>query len=394
MTVRTTTVTAADRGEQLSLGVSLPVPAASDERRARAAWSRIAEPGDVVARALIQGVGAVAALEAVASRAESSLERFRGRLDALDVDRDLEIGAKLGARVIIPGDSDWPVGVDDLVAPPYCLWVRGPGDLGALCRRSVAVVGARASSAYGNRVASDIATGLAERGVTVVSGAALGIDGWAHRGALAGAGATVAVLAGGVDRTYPIAHRDLLLQIAESGAVVSESAPGSAPTKSRFLQRNRLIATASQGTIVVEAGLRSGSRNTATTASTYHRMVMAVPGPVTSPASAGCHEMIRSGMAALVTDTDEVMELISGSGQHLAPERRAPERPGDDLDPLDRRVFEALTTRGRDLDKLAVVSGLSPAEVRSALGRLALFGYAARDATGGWRSAPRPRTTR
>lgn len=365
----------------------LPDPLLSQERYARAAWSRIAEPSDVVAHRLISAVGPVAALEAVVQRSESALDRFRPRLAALDVVRDLEIAAKFDARLLVPGDPQWPAGVDDLAAPPYCLWVRGPADLAAVTSRSAAVVGARAATAYGETLAADLGAGLAERGFGVVSGAAFGIDAAAHRGVLAVEGSTVAVLAGGVERAYPAAHKNLIDRIAEQGAVVSEVAPGSSPTKSRFLQRNRLIATMTRGTVVVEAGLRSGSRHTAATASDHSRVVLACPGPVTSPASAGCHEMIRSGQAALVTDAADAAEALGRLGVDLAPARRGPDRVGDDLGPLDRRLFEALAHRERGIERLAVVAGLAEHEVRAGLVRLHVRGLALRSGEG-WRRAP------
>ncbi len=358
----------------------------ADDVRARAAWSRIAEPGDPVALRLIAALGPAEALTAVRTRRESVVDRFRPRLALLDIDRDLHLAARVGARLVVPGEPQWPAGLDDLDDPPYCLWVRGPGDLGAAMGRSVAVVGARAASSYGTQRARELAAGLAQRGFAVVSGAALGIDGAAHEGALTGDGHAVAVLAGGVERTYPAAHDRLIARIAETGNVVSEAAPGSAPMRHRFLQRNRLIATMTGGTVVVEAGLRSGSRNTAATAARYARVVGALPGPVTSMTSAGCHEMIRDGAAVLVTDAAEVADLVGGIGSDLAVPRPGPARLGDQLDPVDRRVFQALTGRCRRVEQVAVVAGLSVAEVLAALGRIELAGLARRG-DGGWGTA-------
>lgn len=356
---------------------------AADERLARAAWSRLAEPGDQVAGELVASLGAGPALEALTTRGESALDRFRPRLATLDVDRDLWIAQRVGARVVIPGDEEWPAGLADLQVPPHCLWVRGSADLGAACARSLAIVGARDATAYGRRLAAEIAAGVVARGVSVVSGAAFGIDAAAHRGALARDGTTIAVLACGIERAYPVAHTDLIDDIARTGAIVAEAAPGSAPMRARFLQRNRLIATMTQATIVVEAGLRSGSRNTAGTAAEHHRVVMATPGPVTSAASAGCHEMIRSQMAALVTDAAEVMELIGGLGLDAVQPSRGPRKPGDDLDPPDRAVHDALTSRPRSVEHLAGIVGMSVAQTRACLGRLQLRHRAER-VDGGW----------
>lgn len=363
-------------------------PVSATERRARCAWMRLAEPGDPVAAGLIATYGVVGALERLAGLPEGAPRgRFGARLAALDVEADLARGRRIGARLVVPGDPEWPTGLDDLPVPPVGLWVRGRRPLGDVCARSVAIVGARAATAYGESVAAELAAGLGSRGYAVVSGAAFGIDAAGHRGALGVGAVTVAVLAGGVDRPYPAAHVRLLEEIAGAGGIVSEAPPGAAPMKQRFLQRNRLIAAMTAGTVVVEAGLRSGSRNTAGTAAELCRPVMAVPGPVTSMASAGCHEMIRSGMAQLVTDADEVAEMLGASGVDLAPRRHGPVRAGDDLDPLAQRVRDALPVRaGAPVDRLALVAGVGHRDVRSALGRLELAGLAFHDAAG-WRLA-------
>ena len=376
------------------MSVSLRSGLLSQDRFARAAWSRVAEPGDLVARNLIRAHGPVAALLRAASGAEQDAQRFLPRLEVLDVERDLEIGAKFAARVICPGDAEWPPGLDDLRAPPYCLWARGPVDVASSCERSAAVVGARSATAYGEMVATDLAAGLGERRFTIISGAAFGIDAAAHRGALATGATTIAVLAGGVERPYPSSHAALIARIVEVGAVISEVAPGSAPTKTRFLQRNRLIATMSRGTVVVEAGLRSGSLNTARTAAEHGRVVAAVPGPVTSMMSAGCHDAIRSGMALLVTDAAEAAEAVGDYGRDLAPARRGPTLAGDELDEPAARLLSALPVRrAAPVSRLAVSSGLSVAQVRSMLGRLDLSALAERHGEG-WRQGPAARNAR
>ena len=181
-------------------------------------------------------------------------------------------------------------------------------------RRAVAVVGARACTVYGEHVAGDLAAGLGDRGWTVVSGGAYGIDAAAHRGSLAVDAPTVAVLACGVDVAYPAAHDGLLRSVRAMGVVVSELPPGARPTRRRFLDRNRVIAALGRGTVVVEAALRSGALNTAGHADELSRTVMAVPGPVTSAASAGCHELLRARGAALVTDAADVLDLVGRPG--------------------------------------------------------------------------------
>ncbi|HET7476412.1 MAG TPA: DNA-processing protein DprA [Dermatophilaceae bacterium] len=367
------------------------------ERRARAAWSRLAEPGDKDATRLISTLGAVQALACIAAADDPAAARFAARLSELDVDRDLAMAARFGAHVLCPGDPAWPAGLDVLQRSgwaPYCLWVRGVVDLGSATRRAAAVVGARSATAYGEMTAAEIATGLAQRRFTVVSGAAFGIDAAAHRGTLAVPGVTIAVLAGGVERPYPAAHARLIEHIAAEGAVVSEVPPGSAPTRRRFLQRNRLIATMAQGTVVVEAGLRSGSLNTARTASDFGRVVLAVPGPVTSMMSAGCHELIRSGRAELVTDAAEVAEAVGDYGCDLAAPKRAPARPTDDVDDDELRVLSALPMgRGATVGRLAVAAGDSVAGVTAVLGRLELAGLAERHGEG-WRKGSALRGTR
>lgn len=351
-----------------------------DEREARLAWARLTEPGDARAVALVRALGPEAAFDAVAGGRAPDWERLRPRMDVLDLDRDLHIIGRIGARVVIPGDEEWPTGLDDLAAPPHCLWVRGPLPLGPACARSAAVVGARSATAYGTEVAADLAAGLCERRFTVVSGAAFGIDAAAHRGALTVEGDTVAVLAGGVERPYPAAHERLLRQIADTGAVVSEVPPGSAPTRSRFLQRNRLIATMTQGTVVVEAGLRSGSLNTAGTAAQHLRVVTAVPGPVSSMVSAGCHQAIRDGMAVLVTDAAEAAEAIGDLAADLSPAKRGPELPGDGADPEEAALLACLPFRApASVEDLAARTTLSARDVMAALGRLELGGLVCRE---------------
>lgn len=360
------------------------------DRYARAAWSRVAEPGDPRAHELVTSLGAVEGLRRVVHGTDPRHETFRMRVERLDLERDLEHAARVGARVVVPTDDEWPGGVDDLPYPPVCLWVRGSADLSRLARRSVAIVGARASTSYGDHVAGDLAAGLAERGYVVVSGAAFGIDGAAHRGALAVDGCTVAVLAGGVDRPYPVAHATLLKRIAETGAIMSEVAPGSAPTRPRFLLRNRLIASMTAGVVVVEAGLRSGSLNTARTAAEVGRPVGVVPGPITSMASAGCHQARRDGYAELVTDVAEVVDLVGEMGVDAAPHRSGTVEAVDRLGYGDRQVLEMVPVRvAAGAETIAVAAGVCITAAVAALGRLELEGYVRRDASG-WRKSSSP----
>jgi DNA processing protein len=347
------------------------------DRAARVAWARLVEPGDREVAARIAAVGAEEALHGVGSDTLAGA-RMAGRLPELDVDRDFQVAERLGARIVVPGDDEWPRGFGDLAAPPVCLWLRGPADLGEAAARSVSIVGARAATGYGIHVAKDLAAGLAERDFAVVSGAAYGIDGAAHEGTLAVDGVTIAFVAGGIERPYPNGHAGLLTRIGETGLVVSEVPPGSAPTRWRFLSRNRLIATLTQGTVVVEAGLRSGSRNTARLAEEHLRVVCAVPGPVSSAVSAGCHELIRAG-ATLVTDAAEVAEEVGPIGE-LAPRKQELPGPGDALLPCHQAVLAALPTRKAvSTEDLARRCGLAAHEVRGALGALDVAGLAIRE---------------
>jgi DNA processing protein len=377
---------------------SAPAGVLEQVRCARAYLSRVAEPPAAGLVRFVAQVGAVEAAERV--RCGEAPEEVAACTSARrTVDRagaDLAAAAAIGARLVVPEDPEWPgetflamtaCGVDDL-APPVALWVRGPGRLDALTRRALAIVGARNATAYGAHVAGELAAGVADRGHTVVSGAALGIDGSAHRGALAVDGPTVAVLACGVDRAYPAAHETLLARIAATGLVVSEYPPGAVPARHRFLVRNRLIAGLATGTVVVEAGLRSGATRTASDAASLGRPVMVVPGRVTDGSSAGCHRMIRDG-AELVTRTEEVLETVGRIGVDLAPAPpSSPERMVDGLDRVAALVHDSLPARGaRDTRWLAMEAALPVDAVRGALVVLERRGLA-RQCDGRWRRVP------
>lgn len=354
------------------------------QRRARVAFARLTEPAHAATWAEIHRYGHVESLTRLVRGHSPLSAAARRRLDDLDLDAQLRAGPLCGARLLIPGDEEWPTLVDELEQPPHCLWVRGSGHLRALTDRAVAVVGSRSASHYGVHVASELGHDLAGRGLTVVSGAAYGIDAAAHRGALAADGPTVAVLACGVDRAYPAAHGDLLQRVAEAGAVVSEVPPGGLPLRSRFLTRNRLIAAMSSGTIVVEAGLRSGSLNTAGWADLLLRPVGAVPGPVTSPASAGTNARLRERGAEVVTDADDVLELVGTMGADLAPERRGNSRPHDEFTAAQLAVWEALSVRAPcTVEHLELAAGLDARTVLSALAVLEILD-AARATERGW----------
>lgn len=345
-----------------------------DERRARMAWSRIAEPGTLEVRDWIGEFGAVDALERLLSGSIATDGRYDQRVAALAPDQEQRALDRFAVRAVIPGDEEWPTGLDQLHVPPICMYVRGEPDF-TVVEGSVAVVGSRAATSYGLSVAAGLGEGLAQRGVTVVSGAAFGIDAAAHRGALAAGGPTVAVLARGLDRAYPQAHDGLLKEIARTGLVVSELPLGWAPYRARFLSRNRLIAAMSVGTVVVEAGLRSGSLNTAKAARELVRHVAAVPGPVTSVQSAGCHDLVREKGATLVTDAAEVLDLMGRLSLDGTGPIRAEPTLDSDLDDVARTVWSAVPVRSpADLARLQVLTALDPMTLLSALGRLSALG--------------------
>ena len=362
--------------------------------RAWAYLSRVAEPPCAELAALVHRVGPVEAAERV-RRGLVDDDVARCTEARREIDRsaaDLELLACRGGRLITPDGDEWPLlafaafGAAEVKArggPPMVLWALGPERLDAVAQRAAAVVGTRASTVYGEQVAADLAAGLAEHDVAVVSGGAYGIDGAAHRAALACEGITVAVLAGGLDIPYPAGHSALLHRIGQHGLLFSEYPPGVRPARHRFLTRNRLVAATAGAAVVVEAGLRSGAANTAAWARALGRPVAAVPGPVTSSASAGCHALLRNG-AELVTRVDDVIELVGRIGE-LAPEVPHPTTALDGLSDGERQVYEALPGRGAaTVDEIAVASGLAPEQVLGPLAILEVAGLARRD-EGRWR---------
>ncbi|MFG1999372.1 DNA-processing protein DprA [Spirillospora sp. NPDC048911] len=375
----------------------------NDDRLARATLCAVAEPGDTQMGRLISVAGPAGALAAVrsgeippgveAGRISDRMERWRIRLTGVDAAADLAICEHMNIRLVCPGDPEWPTTLDDLGDErPYALWLRGPEDLRYSCLRSVAIVGSRAATPYGLRVAADLGCELAERGWTVVSGGAMGIDAAAHRGALAADGPTLAVFANGVDVAYPASNDGLFAEMARRALLVSEMPPGTEPNRLRFLIRNRVIAALSRGTVVVEAARRSGALGTAAWARKLGRMVMAVPGPVHSGSSVGCHRLLREDPpATLVTRAEEVIEVVGPIGA-LAPDPGAPILPRDHLDATTRAVLEALPARGATGPaQIAVKAGLDLATVNGKLGILAAGGFVER-APAGWRVTSQARS--
>jgi len=380
----------------------MSVPAEA-ERVARAALTWVAEPGDEamgallrvcppaeVVTALIEGRAPRLSDLAGIPRLERALPRWAARLGDVPDEPALDRWRRNGIRLVIPGDTEWPGQLDVLGdARPWALWVRGHVDLRFACLRSVSVVGTRSATGYGAHVCGELAITLAEAGWTIVSGGAFGVDGCAHRGALAVHGTTVAVLACGVDRDYPAGHCELFRSIRERGALVSEWPPGRMPTKPGFLVRNRVIAALSRGTVVVEAARRSGALNTARHAHDLGRPLMAVPGPVTSAQSAGCHQVIRDWGAVCVTSAAEVMEMLEFAADGPAGQDpggpRQPVLARDLLDPESTRVLEAVPARaGKGPARIAIAAGVDFDTVMRCLGGLAAAGFVER-CDRGWR---------
>ncbi len=388
------------------------------ERMARAVLSYLSDPGDATLGALLRRcppADVVAALaagrhplawppgepaepcdigqSAARGRARESgipgldraLQRWEARIGQAPTADRLAAWGRRGLRLICPGDHEWPTQLAALGdASPIALWLRGSADLRFACLRSVSVVGSRAATAYGSHVGTEMAAALAERGWAVVSGGAFGIDSAAHRGALAANGITVAVLASGLSYGYPKGHSQLFEAIASRGVLVSEMSPDRRPTRPGFLIRNRVIAALSRGTVVIEAALRSGALSTATRAGDLCRPLMAVPGPVTSAMSAGCHELIRERGAILVTGARDVLEHVAPVGEELAGARIGPAVPRDYLDPVTRDVLEAVPVRGGGPASIAVSAGVDLDTVIRCLGSLAAGGFVERTDKG-WR---------
>jgi DNA processing protein len=408
------------------------------DRVARAALTRILEPGSIFGSTAVRVWGAPRALEiltgqdrpgaderqelglVLATEGTTLTERtwakalagWGARVATLAPERDLAALGRLGGGLLVPGDPQWPAGVEDLgPAAPIGLWYRGTGPLPRQ-GRAVAVVGSRDATAYGQSATRTLAAGLASRGVTVLSGGAYGIDAAAHRAALAagtGQPATVAVMAGGLDRYYPAGNEELLRQVADQGLLLSELPPGSSPTRHRFLLRNRIIAALSGAVLVVEARWRSGALNTAGHALGLGREVGVVPGPITSPQSAGCHRLLRESPAVAVTDVDEALALLEamavapaggrgGAGRPADPGAvpgagPSSARPHDHLTVEELLVYEALPLRrAAAVDRICAVAGLGPGTVMGMLQRLQRQGLAEQSASG-WRRGGTTETT-
>lgn len=365
-----------------------------EDREARIALNAVVEPGDIEAARLVRDHGAVDVWKALL---KGTPQRWAARARHFLLEDALRLAHKHAIRFLAPGDAQWPSMLDDLDfadplagrgGAPLGLWVRGPGAATTLTARSVAIVGSRAATAYGQTVASDMSAEIGAAGVTVVSGGAYGIDAAAHRGALAANARTVAVLAGGLDNLHPAGNALLLGEICESHLVISEVPPGGHPTRVGFLARNRLIAALSSATIVVEAASRSGARNTASWATRLGRHVLAVPGSVHSAASVTPNRLIRDGQAVLVTSSEDVLDDL-GLADHpdtLIPLDPAACRPWDTLGDPTRSVLDAFPGRGTiTVAELSVAAGLGYRSTLDALGELVDVGLVEMTAEGDFR---------
>jgi DNA processing protein len=349
----------------------------SAERDALIALAYVIEPGD---RAMTQHVWSNGAQNVLATLESSACpwpnaDTLRRRLvNQPQLPPD--------TRIVTAFDEEWPRQLDDLGGHrPLALWVWGAADLRLQMLRSVSVVGARSATPYGMRVCQSWIPHLCEAGFTIVSGAAYGIDAAAHRSALAVDGMTSAVLACGVDVAYPRAHDELLMRISEQGLVISESPPGQTVRRQRFLTRNRLIAAFTRATVIVEAAHRSGTTSTANAASDLLRPVMAVPGPVTSPESAGCHDLIRQQQAILVSQVRDILEILDPT---LVDEPIDDVRPWDHLTAEQKRVLDTLPARSSiSLDEICVRAGLTMSQVAMSMGLLESMGFV-RATSGGY----------
>lgn len=373
---------------------------------ARSALSLITEPGDRFAGALAKVLTAEDLLEllitkssakAFASRLNEhgaleelesrfgrfadaytdAIQRWSPRLKLADVTKAIAVAVKCEARLLTPLSKLWPSQLDDLgEASPHCLWYRSKLAEPPTLSASISIVGSRISTSYGEWVTTEIVADCSARGLVVVSGGAYGIDAIAHRSAIANQSATIAFMAGGIDRLYPSGNAALFERVLEHGALFAEQAPGASPTKWRFLQRNRLIAAMSAATVVVEAGRRSGALNTVTHALELGRSIGAVPGPISSQASAGCNRLISDGLVSSVTSIGEAADLAVGKSGWFQAELGG-------LGAFETRALDAMSSRPLSESQIASRAGLTAKEIAIALGQLSLLGIV-KQADTGW----------
>jgi DNA processing protein len=365
-------------------------------------WSVMCEPGDGFAGLLVAALGLSGALETELSGLGSSQvkahlmqsglgtheidrfgvfekahlqarERWQPRLSLELVRQAIYRIKKVHGEIITPNSSKWPAQLNDLgFHAPMALWVRGRNESIESLQRSIAIVGSRGATSYGEKVTGAMVSALAPNGFSIVSGGAYGIDAAAHKSTLALQGNTVAVMAGGVDRLYPTGNLDLLKRIMETGAVISELPPGSTHTKWRFLQRNRLIAALAQSTLVVEANWRSGSLNTVSHSERLEREVFAIPGPISSPKSAGTNKLIADGRAQLVVGGQDLLDRLGVQVQMPNANQLA------GMGAIEVRVLDAIGFSSLEISEICSAAGLTRDEARFGLANLELDGLVLR----------------
>ena len=343
--------------------------ALSAEQRDLLALHLVPGLGTRLTSALLERFGSPAAvLQATAAQLQA-VPHIGGKLSQslaaamrrVDVAAELELMDRYGVRLLFRGDAEFPASLHDIPDPPHLLYVRGT--LLAADSRAVALVGSRQYTGYGRRMAESLAADLVRAGFTVVSGLARGIDGFAHRAALKAGGRTVAVLAGGLSKIYPPEHADLAREVEAAGALVTEAPMRMEPMAAMFPARNRLISGLARGVLVIEAAAKSGALITARHAAEQGRPVFAVPGPLDSPASAGTHHLVRQG-AILIRSVDDILEELDGVRSPAQPARSP---PVVEMDDSQRRIWEFLHDRPRQVDEMAQQLGLSISEITTTL---------------------------
>jgi len=309
----------------------------------------------------------LAAAEGIGDERAAAVAAFD---DWTGVDRDLDRAEELGLGCLAWGDGDYPTPLAEIHDPPPVLYYKG--DLSRVGALAIAVVGTRHPTDYGLEAARFICSPLAEAGVTIVSGMALGIDAAAHRAALQAGGVTAAVLGCGADVVYPRENDALYAEICERGAVVSEFAPGARPEPQNFPRRNRIISGLTQGTLVVEAGDKSGALITAFLAAEQGREVFAVPGNIFSPASDGCRRLLQTGARAV----GSALEILEELAPALSPARPAATEPlaAAALAPDDRTVLEQVAGQALDVDEITARVGWDAGRIANALLHLEIAG--------------------
>ena len=361
-----------------------------DELNELLVWNNLVEPGDRVATSLRKTLGNRGALEKFLGRdtretseltssdLSSAFERWLPRYQPTIASDSIQLATRYDMKLLLPTDELWPKSLNDLGPfAPMLLWYRGNPENFSQLERAISIVGSRTCSNYGQRVTTDVVSSAVEHEATVVSGGALGIDSVAHKAALGQSGRTVAAMAGSLENLYPSGNWELFERIAHSGLLVSEMAPNSKPTRWRFLQRNRLIAALGSALVVTEAGWRSGSINTANHCAELGRRVFAIPGPITSPGSAGCNRLIRDNLAELLLDTNDLAGELGWEHKNLPAEVL--------VGVLERRALDFLTNREQIAEQISAAAGLSRGDTAMALGSLQLLSLAERGLKGGWK---------